>query len=84
MIRNSLDIYASLIVHLSLWPLRVLILGYFINDIKNDIKNDIRNDIRYIYLNRRTTCWTVGAVASISTVPVCLPLLRYSIQQVSY
>ena len=41
MIRNSLNIYASLIVQLSLWPLRVLILGYLINDIKNDIKNNI-------------------------------------------
>ena len=47
MIRNSLNIYASLIVQLSLWPLRVLILGYLINDIKNDIKNDNKNDIRY-------------------------------------
>ena len=47
MIRNSFDIYASLIVYLSLWPLRVLILGYSLNDIKNDNKNDNKNDIRY-------------------------------------
>ena len=62
MIRNSMIIYAFLIVHLSLWPLRVLILGYLINDIKDDIKNDIYSAIYDIpqptdnLLDRRRGC----------------------------
>ena len=49
-------------------------------------KYDIKTDIRYtIFLNRRTTCWTVGVAArAFPSVPVCLPLLRYCIQQVSH